>query len=374
MAHTRTVAQLFSIACAFAVGWIALAVPSLASAQDSIVQPAQSARERAASQQSSQATPEAEAAPGPLGEPGPTPVPAGDTRAASASTSTGSAAQPGKEAPAPPASPAPSPAAQDEREPSYSARAVVPPTPAGLREEQRIGSYAQPRWSATRRFPGTRVYVVPAGTLGIEWWLEDKQNLRELREVRYRSQYEFEMGLGHRLQLDLYLQTEQYGHSGPLQLGAEKAELRYALADWGVIPLNPTLYAEFVRQNNAPPKVELKLLLGDEIAPRWHMGFNIVFEHELGGVQENEYALTTGLSYTLADQRFALGAEVQLESLDHSGDRLSFDHWELLAGPSLAWSPVPPMHVLLAALLGNENESGKNTPLFEPTIVLGWEL
>src|SRR5207244_1600322 len=28
-----------------------------------------------------------------------------------------------------------------------------------LREEDRVGTYGQPRWTATRRFPNTRVYV-----------------------------------------------------------------------------------------------------------------------------------------------------------------------------------------------------------------------
>jgi hypothetical protein len=361
------------------LAWLALAasssitpaIQSSARAQDSVVQPAQSARDRAESEQPAQTTPAPEAAPVPQAD-AQGAVPAQDTGGASVPPP-GSATQPNASGALPPATT--TPAGEGRREHSYSARAVVPPVPGSLREEQRIGGYAQPRWSATRRFPGTRMYVVPAGSLGIEWWLEDKQNLRDLHDVRYRSQYELEMGLGHRLQLDLYLQTEQYGHRGPLELGAEKAELRYALADWGQIPLNPTLYAEFVRQNHGPPKVELKALLGDQIAPRWHMGFNLVFEHELGGpVEENEYALTTGLSYTLADQLFALGVEVQLESIDQAGDRLSFRHWELLAGPSLAWSPVPPVHVLLAPLLGNERQSGSNTPLFEPTIVIGWEI
>jgi hypothetical protein len=264
-------------------------------------------------------------------------------------------------------------ASEEAREPSYSARAVVPPAPGSLREEQRIGSYGQPRWTATRRFPGTRVYVVPAGTLGVEWWLEDKQSLAHSRDVRYRSQYEFEMGLGHRLQLDLYLQTEQDGHQQPLRIGAEKVELRYALADWGKIPLNPTLYAEFVRYDGGPPSVELKALFGEELAAHWHMGFNLVWEHWLGGDLTNEYALTTGISYSLVDQRFALGAEVKLETVDHSGDRFAFDEWEVLAGPSVAWSPVPPMHVLFAPLFGNE-KAGANTPLFEPTVVVGWEI
>ena len=42
---------------------------------------------------------------------------------------------------------------------SYEARAVVPPEPGTLHEEERIGSYGQPRWTAHRRFPTTRVYV-----------------------------------------------------------------------------------------------------------------------------------------------------------------------------------------------------------------------
>jgi hypothetical protein len=261
-----------------------------------------------------------------------------------------------------------------EGERSYEARAVVEPAPGTLHEEERIGSYAQPRWTAQRRFPTTRIYVRPEGQLGFEWWLELKQSLKDADVARYRSQYEFEMGLGHRLQLDLYLQTEQAGHQAPLEIAAEKVELRWALANWGVVPLNPTLYAEFVRNNDGPPSVELKALLGDQIASRWHFGVNLVFEHQLGALQENEYAVTSGISYTIADSCFALGAELKLETVDRAGERFGFDAWEALIGPSVAWSPVPPMHVLLVALAGSETEYGSHTPLIEPTLVLGWEL
>jgi hypothetical protein len=338
--------------------WIALALPASAGAQDGVLMPAESARQRAQEQAPVSEAPPPPAAPAPA-------VPVADA-SAPADTSPAALAS----APAP----AQAPMTKDAREPSYAARAVVQPAAGSLREEQRIGSYAQPRWSARRRFPGTRMYVVPAGTLGVEWWLEDKQSLAHGRDVRYRSLYEFEMGLGHRLQLDLYLQTEQSGHQRPLRIGAEKVELRYALADWGAIPLNPTLYAELTRQDAAPPLLELKALFGEQLAPRWHIGFNLVFEHLLGGDQRNEYALTTGLSYSLVDERFALGAEVKLETVDHSGARLAFDDWEVLVGPSLAWSPVAPMHVLFAPLFGTEREQGSDTPLFEPTVVVGWEL
>jgi hypothetical protein len=261
----------------------------------------------------------------------------------------------------------------DAREPSYRARARAK-GPSELREEERIGDYAQPRWTARRRFPTTRVYVVPAGKIGVEWWLQDKQSLSDKDGVRYRSLYELEFGLGHRLQLDVYLQTEQRGHQGEIQIGAEKVELRYALADWGQIPLNPTLYLEFVRNHAEPPAVEAKALFGEELAPRWHTGFNLVFEHALGGDLTNEYAVTWGLSYSVTDETFSIGGEVKLETVDHEGDRFSFDAWEVLAGPSLAWSPVPAMHLLLAPLFGSEHEEGEDTPLLEATLIAGWEL
>src|SRR5256885_9936237 len=45
---------------------------------------------------------------------------------------------------------------------------VVGQKPSDLREEDRVGSYGQPRWTATRRVPNTRGYVVPEGKLETE--------------------------------------------------------------------------------------------------------------------------------------------------------------------------------------------------------------
>jgi hypothetical protein len=332
-----------------------------------MLQPAEGARERAAAP----VTPEPIA---PLAgdaqpvTPAPTAAPAqaAATPAATPAPAAATTAQP-TAAPAPAAAPT---VADDAHVPSYEASAVVPHT---LREEDRIGTYGQPRWSARRRFPTTRMYVVPAGTIGLEYWLESKVNLEDPADVRNRSLYEIELGLGHRLQADVYLQTQQE-RSGPWELHKEKLELRWALADWGVIPLNPTLYVEFARENGGPPLIELKALIGDELAPRWHWGFNVVWEHQLGALQENESALTTGVSYSLLDEVFAIGAEVKFETVDIEGDRFSFENWELLAGPSLSWSPVGPIHLLFVALIGNETEGDEHVPIFQPTMVLGFEL
>lgn len=250
-----------------------------------------------------------------------------------------------------------------------------------LREEDLVGEYRQPLWTTHRRFPTTRVYVVPAGSAQFEWWLELKQSLRDAQAARYRSQYEFEFGLGHHLQLDLYLTTQQLGHDGaaqPFHLHEEKLEIRWALADWDVIPTNPTLYLELVRDEDGPPRVEVKLLFGGELTSRVHWGANLVLEHELAGeARANEYAVVLAGSYTLADRAFSLGLELKLEMVDHSGDRFAFASYEVLAGPSLQWLPVPAMFVDLVALFGLETEEtetggSETTPLAEPTIVVGW--
>lgn len=38
-------------------------------------------------------------------------------------------------------------------------------------EDDLVGSYGQPRWSATRRFAEVRMYVIPEGKLDFEYWL-----------------------------------------------------------------------------------------------------------------------------------------------------------------------------------------------------------
>jgi len=271
--------------------------------------------------------------------------------------------------------------AKDEHMPSYAAPAIHETkvtAPRALREEEPIGTYEQPRWTATRRFPTTRLYVVPEGTAQFEWWMETKTPLDSADDTRFRSLFEFEFGLGHRLQLDLYLETLQQSFK-EWGLSAEKFELRYAFADWGKLPGNPTVYLEWTRTHEGPHKAEVKLLLGGELAPRVHWGTNLVYERVLGGARDAEYALTGGLSYTLQDQHFSLGAELKVELADVAGRRFKFDAYEVLAGPSVQWRPVKAAHIDLVALFGPEWERGgpdeafEAEAIFEPTFIFGWE-
>lgn len=235
------------------------------------------------------------------------------------------------------------------------------------REEDRIGDYGQPRWTARRLFPTTRIYVRPAGQFQFEHWTRVKVP-RDSGKSTVENQYELEVGLGHRLQLDLYFVTEKGGREGEIDTTEQKYELRYALADWGEIWLNPTLYLEYVERSAQHDKVEGKLLLGEELARGWHFGSNLVFEHELGGELENEYGLTLGIAHTVMDEKLAVGAELKAALVDVHADRGDYTK-ELEIGPSIQYRPVPAMHIDFAPLVGIGGES-RALDIF---LVLGWE-
>jgi len=234
------------------------------------------------------------------------------------------------------------------------------------RDDDLVGPYAAPRWTTRRVFPTTRVYVIPPGQFEIEHWTRVK--VPDEGQTEVETQYEFELGLPHRFQIDVYAVTSKTGSEGDLDWKEQKFELRHALADWGELWMNPTLYLEYVERNAESDKVEAKLLLGDQLAPGWHFGTNLVFEHELGGALENEYGLTMGVSRTVVDQKLALGVEVKAALVDVHADRGEFEE-ELEIGPTLQYRPVPQMHVDFAPLVG----IGADSRALDVFLVVGWE-
>ena len=243
----------------------------------------------------------------------------------------------------------------------------------GIEEEDRIGSYGQPRWTAHRRFATTRVYVRPEGFFELEWWIRPEVEHGGGGKVSTLTEFEAELGLGHRIQLDVYLDARKTGHEGSFELDGEVIELRYGLADWGVLPGNPALYIEYHAASKEPDAVEMKLLFGGELAPRWHWGLNAVFERQLSGDLTNEYGATAGLSYTVLDsgrytEGLSVGAEVKTAFTDKANHRGNVNE-EVLVGPSIQWRPYPASHIDVVALFGTTGHS----PQFAPFIVFGWE-
>ena len=245
---------------------------------------------------------------------------------------------------------------------------VVGQRPSELREENRVGSYGQPRWTATRRFPTTRVYIVPEGKMELEYWL--RTTWEKDGTTSYRSLYEAEVGLPHRFQFDIYHRTDQSSDTGEI-FTSEQLELRYALADWGVLPGNPTLYFEWIRhdQRDEPDQVEPKILFGGDLYPRWHWGLNFVGEFQTGGELEREYSVRGGLSYTVRDSKLAIGGECQASFTDTKDDRGNFEE-SVVLGPSVQYRPFPQMTINVAPLFGVTEDS----PHAQVWFNCGWEL
>ena len=245
-----------------------------------------------------------------------------------------------------------------------------------LKEEELVGSYKQPRWTAQRRFPTTRMYVVPEGKVEFEWWCRYTAPFADPgREREVRSYYEMEFGLGHRLQFDVYLVTQQEGMRA-MELKREQAELRYALADWGKIWGNPTLYLEWQHRHDENDRLEGKILIGGQIVPRVHAGFNLVLEREIGGAEENEWNLTGGVSYSAIDSVLSVGVEGYVEVHDVKNARWKYSDTEqlFLAGPSIAWNPIPPARFLISPLFGSGQADGTSgrQAMFRMWFVAGW--
>ena len=182
-----------------------------------------------------------------------------------------------------------------------------------LKDELPVGPYNRPIWTLHRMSPQTRIYIqVDPGEVEFEQWLDMRftKTRGKQQEDEIRLSEEFEFGLGSRFQLDLYynsLWVRNSGTDATLSTRGWAAELRYALADWGVIPGNPTLYLEYILWNNNPndgvpgdaasASIEPKLLLGGDITRGVYWGANIFYERtfnasvrEMGG---NVSVLTT---------------------------------------------------------------------------------
>lgn len=185
----------------------------------------------------------------------------------------------------------------------------------------KVGPYSQPLWTTIRMFPSTRVYVMnPPGTAMYEKWFDIRQRRGGPAQLRMRDEFTF--GLGKRLQLDLYSHTVYDGFNGAktFKWRGFSWEFRYALADWGKIWGNPTLYYE-MKMLDGRWGIEPKLLLGDRIGKRGVWGFNAIYEGNLANTKEErepEYAYTASYA-NIVNNDLSLGVSHMFRYNDFDG-------------------------------------------------------
>jgi hypothetical protein len=245
-----------------------------------------------------------------------------------------------------------------------------------LKEEAPVGEYDQPLWTTFRRFPRTRIYLqTPPGGAQFEQWVQFR-NPRESKDAETRLSQEFEFGLGHRLQLDLYLNElhVRSGKDSSYDWSGYSTELRYALGDWDEIWGNPTLYLEYTFNDeihDGTDAIEGKALFGGEITTGWHWGVNFSHERSIGSadaaIYENTY--TGSVSKTIVDSLLSLGAtsEVTYFSEPEAGAPRERGV-EVYLGPSLQVIPHPRAAISLEPLWGLTGKS-LHTKVF---VIFSW--
>lgn len=233
--------------------------------------------------------------------------------------------------------------------------------------ETPVGPYGQPAWTARQqRWGTTRAYVLPPYTFEVEGFMVSE--IDEGSGPSHEFLQELKIGLPHRLQLDLYqIQSDPAGDS--FDYKGTKVEIRWALADWGEIPLNPTLYWEWEHEVGRGDEededgLEYKLLLAETLAPKWHAASNLIFEHSLRE-DKIEYGASFGLSRTLIENKLSAGLEAEFIR-EEEGDETAN---EALLGPSFEWRPTNATSLRVAPLFGLNND----TPDLTLFVIFGFE-
>jgi hypothetical protein len=254
--------------------------------------------------------------------------------------------------------------------------------------EEIIGPYNQPRWSARGRFSAdTDVYVLPPFSFYLD--LDYHGTFPRQGKPDHLFTQEFELGLPYRVQVAFELNQER--QDARTQVPFTTIEARWAPANWGKIPLNPTLFAEYnfgigrqypvqpgqnkeqdpvdesdpngvaesVREQTTksiPDAYELRLLLGQEIGKYIAFAGNFFLDQDLAGDREREIGFSTAISCPIRGEALKIGLETSYRNVSQPGQRGDAKNiFEL--GPSFTVKPSPHTRIDVAPLLGTTRDS-----------------
>ncbi len=244
---------------------------------------------------------------------------------------------------------------------------------------------APPGFSQARFSPLTSAYVLPPDTLYTSLIYQGTA-FREGAPEHILTE-EIEIGLPYRLGAAMEIAQERF--LGETDNKSVSLELRYALADWNKIPLNPTLFVEYkigtgriLHEERAPegemaPDVhlngdgedegdleaegdrkfpdayELRLLLSQDFGEHVEWAMNLFFEQEVGGDRGREwgFAQSAVMPILMPNERLKAGVEMQYKNFTDKDTRDDPDH-SFIIGPTLAWKPSRNTRLDISPLFG----------------------
>jgi hypothetical protein len=261
---------------------------------------------------------------------------------------------------------------------SLNAQEAVTTQTIKVTGEEVPSSYgATPGFSRSRFSNLTQAYVLPPGAV-FAGLIYQGDALKFNRPDHMLTQ-EIEIGLPHRFGIAFENSIENF--RGRTQDRTFSAELRYALADWNVIPLNPTIFVEYkvglgdILHDEGPPAplekgealaflmehkplpdaVEVRFLFAQDFSNNVEWAANIFVEQEIGGDRGREVGFAQSLMFPilLPNERLKVGAEMQYISFTDSGLREEgASSPRVVIGPTIAWKPSKNTRVDVSPLLG----------------------
>ena len=203
---------------------------------------------------------------------------------------------------------------------------------------------------------------------------------------------ELEMGLPYRFGVAAEGSFERFNGGG----GSSSVSLegRYAFADWGKIPLNPTIFAEYkfgvgtIRHEEGPPPppgekeeesgppkkpdaYEVRLLLAEEFFHRFEWALNGFFEKENTGDRGREWGFAQSVvtPILLPREQLKVGVEMEYKNFtvkDTRGDPMH----TFVIGPTVAFRTTRNTRFDVSTLFGCTDDS----PRVQVFAVFSWLL
>jgi hypothetical protein len=275
-----------------------------------------------------------------------------------------------------------------------SARAQASTEEVVIRGDDIGSAYGAPgAFSRTRFAPLTTAYVLPPWTFYIGEIYEGDAFRHGPPDHLFTQ--EVEMGLPYRFGVAVEAGFERFNGGG----GASTASIegRYALADWGKIPLNPTIFVEYKfgvgpirheeimppagaggeeeEEEGGPPQrpdaYEVRLLLADEFFQRIEWALNGFFEKENTGDRGREwgFAQSAVTPILLPREQLKVGVEMLYKNFTVKDTRGDPEH-TFVVGPTVAFRTSQSTRVDVSTLFGCTDDS----PHIQVFAVFSWLL
>ena len=256
---------------------------------------------------------------------------------------------------------------------------------------EQVGSaYGAPRAFSRSRFSNlTNAYVLPPWTFYFGEIYEGDAFRHGPPDHLFTQ--EIELGLPYRFGVAAEANFERFNGGGGAS--SVSVEGRYALADWGKIPLNPTLFAEYKfgvgpirhEEGPAPPPgeeeeagppqrpdaYEVRLLLADEFFKRYEWAMNWFFEKENTGDRGREwgFAQSAVTPILLPREQLKVGVEMEYKNFTVKDTRGDPQH-TFVIGPTAAFRTTHNTRFDVSTLFGCTDDS----PRVQVFAVFSWLL